>query len=364
MTRTDPRTVTTGLRNNVVSLFLMLPCAFAVLSAPATAMAQDAQVELRSLLVSSDGGLQPGARLTFRVAGTPRATVVVRLQGVKGTIPLRELSPGLFIGRYTVKRGDRIAENSEVRANLRVGKRSSSASNTLAEVMRDQGPVVMAPPAQPAPPAAPAPDLRIERFGVAPFDRIEPGAELRFALDGMPGATVNVALPGVANDVGLRELRPGHYEGSYTLRRADNLNPTRPVVATLRQGNRVATANLMLPQAQPQPQPAAVAVPVNLPLQITSHGSNAQVAGGSTRIEGRTAPFASVAATVEASAPVPGGLSVAQQIFSQTVQADGTGQFSFSFSPRFIIPGARYTVALTATKAGVNTKANLVLVQR
>ena len=443
------------LRNNVASLFLMLPGAFAVLALPATAIAQNAEAEIGSLQVGSDAGLRPGARLSFRLMGTPRAKATVRIDGVRERIQLREVSPGLFIGRYTVKRNDRIDEGSEVSGMLRMGNRTTSADYTMAEAMRAQAPVAAAPPAV-QPPAAPP--LRIDRFGVVPFDRLEPGAELRFVLEGMPGATASVNLPGVANDVGLRELRPGHYEGSYTFRRADVLTPSRPIVATLRQGDRVTTANLVLQQAQ-QPvvdnrapnvinispregevvpgaagvqisanfedrggsgvDPASVrmvvsgrnvtpesqvtpngityraalapgrytvevnardragnpvrkdwafdvaaAVPVSVPLQITSHGNNAQVDGGPVRIDGRTAPFASVAVNVEASAPVPGGLSFAQQIFSQTVQADNAGNFSFSFSPRYPIPGARYTVAMTAAKAGVNTQANLVLFQR
>jgi hypothetical protein len=451
------------LRNHVTSLFLLMPCAVAVLALPAAAIAQSAAAEVSSMQASASRDLRPGSQLTFRVQGTPRTQAIVRIEGVRDRITLREVSPGLFVGRHTVKRADKIDEDTEVRATLRMGNKSSTANYTLAEVMGNQAPVAVAPPSPP-PPAVPA--LRIERFGVVPFDRLEPGAELRFVLDGMPGATASVDLPGVSSNVGLRELRPGHYEGSYTLRRADNLTPSRPVVATLRQGDRVATANLVLAQAQQQGQqqlqqpgadnrapnvvnlspregevvpaaqaiqisasfedrggsgvdPASVrmaisgrnvtpeaqitangviyrgalapgrytvdvtardragnavrrdwgfevaaAVPVNVPLQITSHGNNSPVDGGPVRIEGRTAPLATVAAVVEAVAPVPGGLSFSQQIYSQTVQADNNGLFTFSFSPRYAIPGARYTVSMTASKAGVNTQGSLQLMQR
>jgi hypothetical protein len=446
------------LRNRVASLFLLMPCAVAVLALPVTAIAQSAAAEVSSMQVSSDRDFRPGAHLTFRVQGTPRSQAMVRVEGLRNRIALREVSPGLFIGRYTVTRADRIDDDTEVRATLRKGNKSSTANYTFAEVMGNQTPVVVAPPALP-PPAAPA--LRIERFGVVPFDRLEPGAELRFVLEGMPGATASVDLPGVSSDAGLREMRPGHYEGSYTLRRADNLTPARPVVATLRQGDRVATANLMLAPGQPQVQPGAdnrapnvmnllpregevvpaaqaiqvsasfedrggsgvdpasvrmmlsgrnvtpeaqitansvtyrgalapghyavdvsardragnavrrdwsfevaAAVPVNVPLQITNHGNNSPVDGGPVRIEGRTAPLASVAVVVDAAAPVPGGLSFSQQIYSQTVQADNNGLFNFTFSPRYAIPGARYTIGMTASKAGVNTQGSLQLMQR
>ena len=442
------------LCNHVASLFLLVPCAGALVAAPTMALAQSASPEVRSLEVRSDGEIEPGARLTFRVVGTPRARAVVRISGIRERIELREVSRGLYIGRYRVKPGDRIENDSEVRAILRAENRSGAAEYTLAEVMSGQAPVAVAPP---APPAPPAPALRIERFSLAPIDRIEPGAELRFALDGYPGATVRVDLPGIENDVALREVRPGHYEGSYTIRRADNLNLSRPMVATLRVGDRAVTANLALQAAQPSGDnrppnlvnlspregevvaggpviqisanfedrggsgvdPATVRInlsgrnvtgdaqvtstafnlrahlapgrytvdvtardragnalrkewsfdvaavaPVSVPLQIVNHGNNGQVEGGSTQVIGRTAPFASVAVKVDAIAPVPGGFSVAQQVYSQTLQADANGNFSFNFSPRFPIPGTRYEIAMVATKANVNTEARLVLHQR
>ena len=108
----------------------------------------------------------------------------------------------------------------------------------------------------------------------------------------------------------------------------------------------------------------ASAAPVSVPLQILNHVNNGQVTGAPIVVQGRTAAFASVAARVDVAAPVPGGFSVAQQLFSQTVQADANGNFSFSFSPKFIIPGARYEVALVASKANVKTETRLTLQQR
>lgn len=262
---------------------------------------------------------------------------------------------------------------------------------------------------------------------------------------------------GIENDVPLREVRPGHYEGSYTLRRSDNLNPSRPMVATLRAGDRVVTANLQLQVAQPSNDnrppnlvnlapregevvptgpniqisanfedrggsgvdPATVRInlsgrnvtsdaqitpnsfalranlppgrhtvdvsardragntvrkewsfdvaataPATVPLQVLNYANDAQVTGGTTQVQGRTAPFASVTVKVDAIAPVPGGFNVAQQVYSQTLQADANGSFSFNFSPRFPIPGTRYEVGMVASKANVKTESRLVLHQR
>lgn len=440
------------LRSPVAAVMMLLPAAFVMTALPASALAQPAAAEIRSLDVRTDGDLAPGSRLSFRAVATPRGQAVVRVRGIRERIALREVSPGVYVGRYTIKRGEVVQDDREVRLTLRLGKRTTAADYTLAEVMAAP-PVANVPPPVVPPPVA----LRIERFGVTPIERIEPGAELRFALDGAPGASVMIDLPGVANDVALREIRPGHYEGGYTLRRADNLNPSRPIVATLRVGERVVTANLGVPLVQPQadnrpPQvvnispregeavpsgppiqisanfedrggtgvdPATVrillsgrnitpeaqvtptsfsfraslqpgrytvdvtardragnavrrdwsfdvgaAVPVNVPLQILSHGNNGVVEGGSTVVQGRTAPFATVEAKVDSSSQVPGGFSVAQHVYSQTLQADSNGNFSFTFSPRFTIPGTRYDVSLVATKAGVTSDARLTLYQR
>ena len=105
-------------------------------------------------------------------------------------------------------------------------------------------------------------------------------------------------------------------------------------------------------------------VPVNLPLQVLNHGNNGTVQGGSTRVEGRTAPFASVAVTVDATPPLGGAVTSKHQVFAQTVQADATGRFSFTFSPRYPIPGTRYEVDMVANKASATNDAKLVLFQR
>ncbi|MDQ0570028.1 hypothetical protein QFZ42_001862 [Variovorax paradoxus] len=81
-------------------------------------------------------------------------------------------------------------------------------------------------------------------------------------------------------------------------------------------------------------------------------------------MQGRTASFATVEAKVDASTQAPGGFSVSQHVYSQTLQADANGNFSFSFSPRFPIPGTRYEVSLVSTKAGVASDSRLTLYQR
>ncbi len=441
------------IRNHLAALFILLPAAVALVAMPTTALAQPASPQLRSLEITTDGDLDAGSRLRIRLDATPRGQATLRIRGVRDVIALREMRPGVYAGRYTIKRSDRISDESPVRATLRVAGRTAAASYTVAQTMAGP-PVATTPPPQPLTPPPPLP--RIDRFTMAALDRIEPGSELRFALDGLPGAAVLVDLPGISADVALREIRPGHYEGAYTMRRNDILMLSRPIVATLRSGDRGVTANLAAP-AIPAPgdnrapniveisprdgdvvaggqniqisanfddrggsgvDPASVrvilsgrnvtpdaqigpntfnlraslapghhtvdvtardhagnavrrewgfdvaaVVPINIPLQVLNHSNNGTVEGGTTLIQGRTAPFASVAINVEATAPLGGG-NGRQQVYSQTLQADANGNFSFSFSPRFIVPGTRYEIDMVSTKANVTNEARLVLFQR
>lgn len=284
------------LRNYVTSAMLLLPAMVTLAALPSSAMAQPAAPEVRSLAVDADGGLDAGSRLRFRLIGTPRVKASVRIRGVRDNIALREVEPGVYVGRYTLKRTDRVDPDTDVRAVLRHGNRTAAANFELGATMAAP-PVAVAPPAPPPPPVRAADPLRIERFGMVPIERLEPGAELEFALEGMPGATVSVDLPGVERDLRLRETRPGHYEGSYTIRQSDDLRPNRPVVATLRAGDRTVTANLNMMVGRPgadnrQPRgdnrapdlvqlvPAEGAtVPAGPPVQITARFEDGRGSG-------------------------------------------------------------------------------------
>lgn len=92
-----------------------------------------------------------------------------------------------------------------------------------------------------------APQAVISHFSVRPQGRIVPGRELRFRLEGAPGGNASLDIPGVVNNVDLRETRRGVYEGSYTVRRKDDLRAFDRAVAALRVGNQRVTASVDLP---------------------------------------------------------------------------------------------------------------------
>lgn len=449
------------LRTYVTSAMLLLPAAMAMVAVPASVMAQPATPEVSSLDTDADAGLQPGSLLRFRLVGTPKVQASVRVRGLRDAVALRETAPGVYVGRYTLKRTDRVTAESEVRAVLRRGNRIGAETFTLAETM-NAAPVAAV--LAPAPVPAPLPPLRIERFGMVPLERVEPGAELQFAVEGMPGSTVSIDLPGVDRDLRLRETRPGHYEGGYTIRRTDDINPNRPIVATLRNGDRAVSASLNLtlvrPAVEARPQavdnrppsivntsprdgetipggppvqiagnfddhggsgvdPASVqilvsgrnvtretqvnrqsfsfrgvlppgrhsvevtardqagnvarqgwsfdvaaAAPVNVPLQILNHSNNGQIGSGQTLVQGRTVPNANVAVTVNAVAPLGGIINISQELLSQNVQADGNGNFAFSFVPQYPVPGTRYDINLVSTRGNFRDDLRMALVQR
>lgn len=436
------------IRNQVAAFFLLLPAATALLALPGTVLAQPAAPELRSLQVGTDGGLQAGANLQFTVEGTPRGQVRLAVRGAPRTIVLKETARGVYTGSYTIRRQDRITESSAIRATLKVRNRSIATNYTFPAGIANRD-VAAAPPV----------GLKIDRFTVTPVDKLEPGAELRFTLNAAPGGAASFNIPGVINDVPMREVRPGVYEGAYTIRRLDNLAPSRPVVATLRAGDRSVTSTLTQPlmaDAKPPvirnmsprdgelvvhstattsvsgtfddaggvgvdpksvrlmvagrdvtsaahitPQfftfranlpagrypvdvtakdmvgnavrqtwtfdvaSAVSAAPATVLLQVTSHANNASVEGSPVVVRGRTAPGAVVDVKVNAVGTLAGLFGMNQDLLTQRVQADGNGNFSFSFSPQFPLPGTRYEVSMTAGKDGMMaTETKLVLFQK
>ena len=173
----------------------------------------------------------------------------------------------------------------------------------------------------------------------------------------------------------MREVRPGQYEGSYTIRRSDNLHVPGRIVASLRAGDRAVTSQLA------EPLVAAVRVapgPIfsgdfrdrggragpgyaHVPIQILSPPNNARVDGSFARVRGRTAPFASVEIGVHA---VPGPNGASQKVWEQVVRADANGDFEFNFVAPSPVPGTRYDVSMIARTGDATTEEHLVLYQR
>jgi outer membrane lipoprotein SlyB len=92
--------------------------------------------------------------------------------------------------------------------------------------------------------AASAAAARIDGFDVEPVVRPVAGNELVFTLYGSPGGSAAVQISGATGSVALVETEPGVYEGTYTIRKRDQITAASTATANLRVGNRVVSAIL------------------------------------------------------------------------------------------------------------------------
>ena len=72
--------------------------------------------------------LRPGNELNFMLHGTPGAKVDMTISGTRGVFFLPEVRPGDYEGSYVIRRGDRLAPNTPVTANMRVNGRVATAT--------------------------------------------------------------------------------------------------------------------------------------------------------------------------------------------------------------------------------------------
>lgn len=180
-----------------------------------------------------------GNELFFRVQGTPGSRATVRVAGISRTLVLQEVDDGIYEGAYTLRPSDRANANSNATVTLRRDNRT--ASSTMARLNAAAAQVAV--PAPPAPPPRQAP-LALNRFIATPVDRLEPGTELKFVAEGSPGARASFTIENVASGIPMRETSPGHYEGSYTLKRLDRVTGGVPIVATLEGNGQTVRSNL------------------------------------------------------------------------------------------------------------------------
>ena len=107
----------------------------------------------------------------------------------------------------------------------------------------------------PADPLAP----RISALDVVPVTQLAPGARLRFELRGTPGAQASLRIDGARRVLGLAEVAPGHYQGTYTVGTADRIGPDATVVGNLRRGEQLGLAMMTGPLQRDAARPRAPA---------------------------------------------------------------------------------------------------------
>lgn len=192
---------------------------------------------IESFGVEQVSSLEPGTELEFTVEGTPKARVSLKITGVPRTITLKETDSGYYEGTYTVRKKDRIPANATVVATLKQGKRRVVARLNERLVVGAAQPV----PSQPSVPNAP---VSIERFTVDQIERYEPGTELKFTLNGTPRGRAFFTIENIVTNRAMEEVRPGVYEGTYTIRRQDNFTPALRVTSILQANGQTARESL------------------------------------------------------------------------------------------------------------------------
>jgi len=77
-------------------------------------------VQITSFSHNAARALRAGETVTVTLRGTPGGTATFDIFGVAASMPMREVSPGVYQGTYTVRPGDNVA-NAAIFAHLRLG---------------------------------------------------------------------------------------------------------------------------------------------------------------------------------------------------------------------------------------------------
>lgn len=94
---------------------------------------------------------------------------------------------------------------------------------------------------------------------------LAPGAVLRVSMRGTAKGRASVSFGGTDITVPLRERAAGQYSGSYTVRRADHIDPTLLMTARLTRANRTAVQTFHYPPSFQALAMGAAPAPVNAP---------------------------------------------------------------------------------------------------
>lgn len=181
--------------------------------------------------------LVAGTELNFTLYGTPGGIAIISIPGATGRLLLEEVETGLYMGAYTIKTTDRIAADSRVTVNLRLGNQVASA------VLDEPLIAVAAEKSARSKIDRTGNHPRIDRFDVIP-NQLTAGSDLLFSLHGAPGGRAIIRIAGVAGRVFLEESRNGVYEGLYTIKTRDRIAPDSKVTAVLRLGDQRSSAVL------------------------------------------------------------------------------------------------------------------------
>jgi outer membrane lipoprotein SlyB len=238
---------------------------------PGGASAASAVPRIDRFEVDPPSRLAPGEELIFKLSGSPGGSASVRINGVKGKLALEETGKGVYEGAYTVRNRDRIAVDTVVTANLRLGKleRSTVLGQALVERSASRSRMGAKRVAAPAAAAAPVPVAICANCGVVEaINAIETkgdGSYIGMIAGGVAGAVLGsqvghgqgttvaqvIGAAGGAfagNEIEKRMKTSTHYEVVVRLENGGSQTVSYPAQPGLKVGTRVRVENGALVQ--------------------------------------------------------------------------------------------------------------------
>lgn len=303
-------------------------------AAPVPAVPTASLLRIEKITTRTTGPLLAGDELVVKATGTPKANASFAIEGFVQNLPLKETQDGIYEGSYTVRRND------------------SKANAKLLVTLSRQG----------SDPVTQAADTPISIDALAPLlqnAQPENGSSVASRTpdistsysDGEGTGVDPQTIRLLVNDRDVtKQATIGRDFVAYRPSQAlpDSVTKVEVQMAD-RAGNR---ANLKWSFGFGTPGSTTTTTPseqAKLLPTLTNFKSGDSITIPA-KVEGKTAPFASVQIQAEAASNVLGPIGLSQQILDSTVKADGAGLFTFTLQPSFNLPsGTRYRVNITAT---------------
>ena len=206
----------------------------------------------------------------------------------------------------------------------------------------------------PTPPVAQVLTIDNIQLNRDPRSAFTAGDELIVTAVGTPQASASFVIAGInqSQPIAMREIRPGVYEGSYTIRRTDGQLNTSLAVTLAKQGfnsiSRDFHSSIAINSTGPDETPRT------LKPEIVGLKNNDPIAFPA-EIRGRTIPEARVQLVVDAVRNVAGVISVTQRLLEQATIANAQGRFILQVPRVATLTGASaYRLRFSATNPQTN----------
>ncbi len=288
--------------------------------------------------------IEPGADIEFTLVGTPGGQASVSIEGLAGSVPLREVKSGRYQGGYTIRRADKIPDSARASGTLIANGRTlrtgliQSLTSVSRALIRNLSPRDGETVATGGQTSISGSFDDSSRAGIDP-------KSVKLMVSGVDVTRNTVVTPQFFNY--QTELRSGTH--------------TAVITAKDYAGNPLSQSWTFMVSDQAGTTGGAASA---LPLEILSHQNNTEIGTGVSTIRGRTAPDAMIDVQVVSVIPVFGMFGYSQKQQGQTTRADASGNFAFNLQPQTVTQGTRYEVTLTASKNGVSQISNLTLLQK